>query len=64
MSARDGGTDMAKRRVSRGRALWLAIGLVALLSACGGNAYMSVGGTIPVGWGGIHVGTTVPIGGW
>ena len=51
-------------RVSNGRALLLAIGLAALFTACGGNSYVSVGGTIPVGWGGIHVGTTVPIGGW
>jgi hypothetical protein len=53
-----------KKRISNGRALWLALGLAAFLSACGGGAYVNVGGTIPVGWGGIHVGTTVPIGGW
>ena len=53
-----------KKSVSRGRAFWLAIGLAAFLSACGGGGYVSVGGTIPVGWGGIHVGTSVPIGGW
>jgi hypothetical protein len=55
---------MKKKEVSGGRALWLALGLAAFLTACGGGAYMSVGGTIPVGWGGIHVGTSVPIGGW
>lgn len=59
----EGGIEM-KKRVSNGRALWLALGLAAFLSACGGGGYMSVGGTIPVGWGGIHVGTSVPIGGW
>ena len=64
MKAREAGGEKMSRRVSGGRALWLALGLAAFLSACGGNAYMSVGGTIPVGWGGIHVGTTVPIGGW
>jgi len=58
-----GGTEM-KKRISNGRAVWLAIGLAAFLAACGGNAYMSVGTTIPVGWGGVHVGTSVPIGGW
>ncbi len=64
MNARDaGGTEM-KKRISNGRAVWLAIGLAAFLAACGGNGYMSVGTTIPVGWGGIHVGTSVPIGGW
>lgn len=64
MRARDAGGEKMNRRVSGGRALWLALGLAAFLTACGGGAYMSVGGTIPVGWGGIHVGTTVPIGGW
>ena len=59
----EGGPEM-KKSVSRGRAFWLAIGLAAFLSACGGGGYVSVGGTIPVGWGGIHVGTSVPIGGW
>ncbi|MBK5098144.1 MAG: hypothetical protein JJE01_10205 [Gemmatimonadetes bacterium] len=53
-----------KKRISNGRAVWLAIGMAAFLAACGGNAYMSVGTTIPVGWGGVRVGTTVPIGGW
>ena len=53
-----------KKRLPGGRALWLALGLAAFLAACGGGGYVSVGGTIPVGWGGIHVGTSVPIGGW
>ena len=64
MRAREAGGETMKRRLSGARALWLALGLAAFLSACGGGGYVSVGGTIPVGWGGIHVGTSVPIGGW
>ena len=53
-----------KKRFSNRRALWLALGLAAFLTACGGNAYMSVGTTVPVGWGGVRVGTSIPLGGW